>query len=222
MELKQLVGKIIELEWPMFHQVNGEDRVGCQENEPVFRAMRGAQFSAWSVRAAECWLADLEAARDAGRNLIREKYIWMMERTDPAGFARFQGELPQLSGEQQRLIAELWGHFLPQTERLRREFPAVALGGRPLLARDEGEGDTSIETYQIGEWKTYSAATLSALLEHTCALEEQGTDLVRLIQENSVTAMGYPSMEAAEKAIAYQLIQQMGGSECTSCGAGYR
>jgi len=93
------------------------------------------------------------------------------------------------------------------------------LGGRPLLARDEREGDTSIETYQIGEWKTYSQATMAALLEHTRILEEQGTDLVRLIQENSITAMGYPSMEAAEKDIAYGLIQQMGGGECTVCGS---
>lgn len=218
MEQRQLIERIISLEWPMFHMVNGEDRASCQENETVFRAMRGAQFGAWSVRAAECYLEDLKAARAAGRSLVREKYIWMMADTDPEGFAHFKGELTPLSEEQERLIAELWSRFLPQTERLRREFPAVTLGGRPLLARDAGEGETSIETYQLGEWKTYSEATLAALLEHTLALEAQGMDLVRRIQENSVTAMGYPSMEEAEKAMAYAMIQQMGGGECTSCG----
>lgn len=218
MELNALIEQIITLEWPMFHLVNGEDRADCQENPAVFRAMRDAQFRAWSSQAAECYLADLEAAQAAGRNLIREKYIWMMGRTDPTGFQHFQSELPKLSEDQERLIAALWSRFLPQTERLRQEFPAVALGGRPLLAQDEAEGDTSIETYQIGEWKTYSEATLAALLEHTKKLEEQGVDLVRLIQENSVAAMGYPTLEAAEKAIAYQLIQQMGGGECSNCG----
>lgn len=218
MEQKQLIERIIALEWPMFHMVNGENRASCQENEAVFRAMRGAQFRAWSGRALECYLADLEAAQAAGRSLVREKYIWMMADTDPEGFAHFKEELPALSGEQERLIAALWERFLAQTERLRQEFPAVALGGRPLLAQDAGPGDTSIETYQVGELKTYSEATLGALLEHTLALEAQGVDLARLIQENSVTAMGYPSMAEAEKAMAYAVIQQMGGGECTSCG----
>lgn len=219
MQFQPLIEEIIETEWPMFHQVNGEERAGCQNNQPMFRAMRGAQFSAWSQKAQECYLSDLKAARAAGRNLVREKYIWMMEHTDPEGFAQFKGELPPLSGEQERLIAQLWARFLPQTERLRQEYPAIALGGRPMLAREEGNGETSIETYQTGEWKTYSEGTLAALLEHTLALEEQGTDLVRLIQSNSVTCLGYPSMQEAEKAIAYGLIQQMGGGECTVCGS---
>lgn len=215
---QEVVDQIVELEWPMFRQVNGEERTDCQNNQSTFHAMRRAQFNAWSQPAAQRYLADLNAAKAAGRNLAREKYIRMMEHTDPAGFARFQGELPPLSAEQERLISRLWDCFLAQTERLRRQFPAVALGGRPLLAKDEGADDTSIETYQIGEWKTYSEATLSALLDHARALEKQGIDLVRLIQENSVAAMGYPSLPAAERAISYRLIQMMGGGECSACG----
>lgn len=217
MELNALIDEIVKLEWPMFHQVNGEDRTDCQNDYPTFHAMRSAQFSAWSVRAAECWLADLRAAEQAGRNLVREKYIWMMERTDPAGFERFKGELPALTEEQERLIAALWAKFLPQTQALRQEYPAIALGGRPLLSRDEQGDETSIETYQTGEWKTFSAATLAALLEHTQALEDQGVSLVRQIQERSVFAMGFSTMDDAERAISYQLLQQMGGGECTSC-----
>lgn len=220
MEKDELIEQLIALEWPMFHMVNGADRAGCQENEAMFQAMRGAQFRAWSVQAAQCYLEDLRAAREAGRSLVREKYIWMMADTDPEGFAHFKGELTALSGEQERLIAALWGRFLPQTQRLRREFPAVALGGRPLLASEAGPGETSIETYQLGEWKTYSQATLNALLEHTLALEARGVDLVRRIQENSVTAMGFPSLEAAERETAYAMLRQAGGGECASCGCG--
>ena len=128
MEQKELIERIMELEWPMFHQVNGEERTDCQENPAVFRAMRGAQFRAWSSEAVRCYLEDLESAQAAGRNLVREKYIRMMEHTDPEGFEHFEGELPPLSGEQERLIAALWKRFLAQTERLRQEFPAIALG----------------------------------------------------------------------------------------------
>jgi len=115
MGLNSLVEQIIETEWPMFHQVNGEERTGCQNNYAMFRAMRGAQFRTWSIRAVECYLEDLKAAQAIGRNLLREKYIWMMEHTDPAGFARFKDELPVLSEEQEQLIAQLWTYFLSQT-----------------------------------------------------------------------------------------------------------
>ena len=70
----------------------------------------------------------------------------------------------------------------------------------------------------MGELKTYSEETLRALLSHMEALEEEGVDLAFQIQRNSVTCMGYETMEDAERAIAFQLIQQFGGGECTSCG----
>ena len=170
MEEKELLDQIAEKEWKMFRVVNGEDHVACQEDEGTFKAMRKAQFSAWSKEAAESYLQDLEEAEAQGRNLIREKYIRMMESTQPEGYKAFCGELPQLSAEQEALTAELWQHFKAQTERMRETYPALALGGRPLLASEETNGWASIETYQTGELKTYSERTLRALLAHMEAL----------------------------------------------------
>ena len=218
MEEKELLEQIAEKEWKMFQVVNGSDHVSCQEDEGTFKAMRRAQFSAWSPEAAESYLRDLEAAEAQGRNLLREKYIRMMASTQPEGYAVFCGELPQLTPEQEALTAELWKHFLAQTERMREKYPALALGGRPLLASEETDGWASIETYQTGELKTYSEATLRALLAHMVALEEQGVDLAFQIQKNSITCMGYQSMEQAEQAIALQLLQQFGAGTCGSCG----
>ena len=218
MEQQKIIENILEKEWPMFHSVNGDTRVDCQEDRRVFEAMRRAQFAAWSPEAAESYLRDLEAAEQAGRNLVREKYIRMMQSTDPQGYEAFRGELPPLSEAQTRLIDEIWAILLEQTERMRETYPAVALGGRPLRAEEETEGWASIETYQTGELATYSEATLRALLRHAEALKREGKDLAYLIQENSVAAMGYRSMEDAERAIAFQFIQDMGGGECTSCG----
>lgn len=217
----EVIEEIIGAEWPMFHTVNGEDRADCQENPAVFRAMRGAQFRAWTEEACESYLADLRRAQAEGRNLAREKYIRMMRTTDPEGYAAFAAELPPVSEEKARLVSAVWAHMLEETEAMREKYPAVALGGRPLRAGEEGEaGDwASIETYQTGELLTYSEETLRALLAHIEALKKQGRSLAFEIQENSVMAMGYPSMEAAEKAIAYQVIQALGGGECTTCGA---
>lgn len=219
MENRSIIDAIIEKEWPMFHSVNGETRADCQDDRPMFEAMRRAQFSAWSEAAAESYLRDLERAETEGRNLVREKYIRMMKSTDPRGYEAFCGELPALSPEQERLIAAIWEHLLAQTERLREKYPAVALGGRPLHASEETEGWASIETYQCGELATCSEKTLEALLAHITALEEEGKDLARMIQEQSVVAMGYRSLEDAERQISFRFIQEMGGGECTKCGA---
>ena len=213
-----IIDGILEKEWPMFRTVNGETRADCQDDRAMFEAMRRAQFSAWSEKAAESYLLDLTAAGQTGRNLVREKYIRMMKSTDPTGYEAFCKELPALTPGQEQLIGEIWTHLLAQTERLREQFPAVALGGRPLRAAEEAEGWASIETYQCGELATYSEETLRELLAHILTLEEEGKDLARLIQERSVMAMGYRSLEDAERQISFRFIQEMGGGECTSCG----
>ena len=217
--IEEITGKIVGKEWPMFRTVNGEDHVSCQEDRSMFERMRRAQFLAWSEDAAECYLRDLEQAEAAGRNLAREKYIRMMKSTDPEMYETFAPELPALTAEQSSLIAEIWEHMLEQTERMREKYPAVALGGRPLRAEEEAGNWTSIETYQTGELATYSEETLRALLAHIKALEAEGIDLAFEIQKNSITAMGYGSMDEAEKAISFRYIQSMGGGECERCGA---
>ena len=192
-----IIPQILDIEWDMFHNVNGDSRVGCQNDRETFVAMRTAQFSAWSVRAVEYYLKDLEAAVSAGRNLVREKYIRMMKSTAPFDYIRLEGSLPPVSPEKEALIGILWSHFSRQTEDMRKKHPYLAQFGRPLYAREETLGWASIETYQISEWMTYSEETLEALLEHLLELKAKGIDLAYLIQENSVTCLGYASMEEA-------------------------
>lgn len=222
MDKKALIDAILEKEWPMFHNVNGEERASCQNDYPVFEIMRRAQYDAWSTAALEAYLADVTAAAAAGRNLAREKYIRMMESTDPRGYAAFCGELPAVSEEQRALAAKIWEKMLAQTERLRENYPILALGGRPLHASEERDGWASIETYQTSELLTYSALTLRALLAEIERLETEGRDFVYMVQENTVTGQGFPDMAAAEKAMAEQLLKEMnieiGGGGCCCCG----
>lgn len=194
----KIIDHILEIEWDMFHNVNGETRVGCQNDRETFIAMRTAQFSAWSSPAVESYLKDLEAAAAVGRNLVREKYIRMMKSTAPLDYIHLEGCLPPISPEKERLIDALWLHFSRQTEDMRKKHPYLARFGRPLYAREETLGWASIETYQISEWMTYSEETLEALLEHLLELKSNGIDLAYLIQENSVTCLGYTSMEDAK------------------------
>lgn len=217
MDKQQILEHIVEKEWQMFHSANSENRVSCQEDRTTFEAMRRAQFSAWSDDAAGCYLDDLTLAERDGRNLVREKYIHMMKTTDPAGYEHFKVQLPAVSPEKERITALLMARFLEQTKRMREKYPIIALAGRPLYAEEEKPGEASIETYQLGELMTYSEGTLQALLRHMEALEKGGVDLAFEIQKNPVLCMGYSSLEDAEKAMAYQLIQQMGGNKCPAC-----
>ena len=222
MDKNALIELILEKEWPMFHNVNGEERASCQNDYPVFEIMRKAQYEAWSVEALAAYLNDITAAAEANRNLAREKYIRMMESTDPRGFEAFRGELPDVSEEKRALAEAIWAKMLPQTERMRESYPVLALGGRPLHASEERDGWPSIETYQKCELLTYSEDTLKALLANIEALEAEGRDFVYMVQENTVTGQGFKTMAEAEKAMAAQILKEMnieiGGGGCCCCG----
>ena len=209
MEKKELISAIVAKEWPMFHNVNGDDRVDCQEDQKTFEAMRNAQFSVWDEASLESYSKDLDAAIAADRSLVKEKYIWMMENTDKRGFEAFKDLLPVVSEEKKALVADIWAIMLAQTEELRKTYPLLALGGRPLHASDESNW-ASIETYQTSELKTYSEDTLKALLSHIKDMQAKGEDFVYKIQENSVTCLGYKDMREAEFAMMGQVMEEMG------------
>ena len=219
MDKKELIKSIVAKEWPMFHNVNGEDRVDCQEDPTTFENMRTAQFSVWDEASLESYSADLDKAIASGRSLVKEKYIWMMEHTDKEAFQAFKGELPEVSVEKDALVAEIWEIMLAQTEELRKQYPLLALGGRPLHASEEKEW-ASIETYQTSELRTFSEATLEKLLAHIKAMKEAGEDFVYKIQENSVTCLGYKDMKEAEIAMMGQVMGDLGITvepDCPTC-----
>ena len=205
MEKEQLLEAIVELEWPMFHEVNGDTRADCQENYPVFEKMRRSQFSVWNEEALSAYHEDLLAARKADHNLLRDKYIHMMASTDPVHYVLFREELPPVSEEKQRLVEEIWQIMLPQTVELRRRYPNVGKLGRPLRSSDEVDGYASVETYEKGELMTYSEKTLRALLAWLRAQAEAGVSAAARIQENGILSMGYASMEEAEEDAKRQL-----------------
>ena len=215
----ELIKQIVDKEWPMFHNVNGEERVDCQEDPATFNNMRTAQFKVWDEASLESYSKDLDDAAAAGRSLVKEKYIWMMEHTDPKGFEAFKDLLPTPSEKTDKLVAEIWAIMLAQTEELRKSYPLLALGGRPLHASEEKEW-ASIETYQTSELRTYSEATLEKLLAHIKAMQAAGEDFVYKIQENSVTCLGYKDMREAEIAMMGQIMGEMGitvEADCPTC-----
>ena len=199
MEKEKLVESIIGLEWPMFRDVNGDDRADCQENEPMFVKMRSAQFSVWNEQTLLSYRDDLIAAKKEGRNLLRDKYINMMASTDPELYARMKRELPEPGEKKLELTESIWRILLRQTVLLRSRYPEVGRLGRPLLAADERDGWASVETYEKGELLTYSEKTLTLLLRCIRGMEAEGISFAERIQENGVKSGGYASLEEAER-----------------------
>ena len=61
--------------------------------------MRSSQLKTWSVAILESYERDLMTAMAQGRNLLAEKYAYMMEQTSPLAFARLRDQLPIVSEE---------------------------------------------------------------------------------------------------------------------------
>jgi len=220
--MDELIKELIEKEWNLFQSVNGDDRVSCQNDWDTFVIMRGAQYRAWSTEALKSYSEDLDRAIAEGRSIVREKYIRMMRSTDAEGYENFKGELPAVSDEKAKLVEEIWAHFAAQTEKMREDYPFIALGGRQLYTRDETYGWASVETYQTSELLTYSEKTLRALLDHIVALEKEGKDFAWMVQENTIFGLGFSDMRSAEKAMVKKTMEEFGvtleETKCKACG----
>lgn len=193
------VDRIISCEWNMFQAVNaGGPRVDCQDDYTTFNGMRRAQFTAWSQEAAASYLEDLYSAEESGRNLLREKYIYMMRTTEPPKYKQLLVQIMPPSKAVKELAFRLSEKLLSQTQELFDNLPYVTSSGRPLYSTQDFDGMISIETYQFGEFLTYSEKTLNKLLQHVLTMEGEGFSFARAVLENSVAFFGYKSLEEAE------------------------
>ena len=200
--MEKIIEEIIALEWEMFQLVNeGGPRADCQDEYDTFYDMRFGQFSEWSESARIAYLEDVHSAKSAGRNLIEEKYIWMMIEGAPESFVQLSPRVILPTEKAKELADAICDKLMEQTAWLHESYPSVAGSGRPLYASDGNAGLVSVETYQYSELLTYSEVTLSALHEHIMQLAAQNIMLAELILTNSVRHYGYRTLAAAEAAI---------------------
>lgn len=203
MPSKEILDRLISMEWKMFSSVNeGGPKADCQQDPVTFDGMRRAQFSAWSDEAVMSYLNDVENAAAIGRNLAMEKYIHMMKNNQPEQYAVLIKRVAFPSDKAVELAEKIAAEMIAQTIPLHRDFPYVSGAGRPLYSTEDYKGFISVETYQKGELYTYSLNTLKALWNHLNELKQNGISLARVILENSVKHYGYQSLEQAEQFMA--------------------
>ena len=141
-------------------------------------------------------------AHEQGRNLVMEKYAWMMASTAPEQFKKLHHFLidPTLAGEQ--WSDAIVKQQLAWMEEYQAKYPVLASGNRLLYSSEDTPYDTSFQTYLLGELRTYSDSTLHTYWQFINELKKEGKSLALLTMEAEVKAYGYEGLDAAEKALS--------------------
>lgn len=200
-EKEQLVFDIAQAEWELFQLVeNTGGRASCQDDPDTFFKMRMSQWMIFSTETLKSYMADLQNAADEGRNLIFEKYGYMMETTYPKEYAQIKKHLPEVSEEAGRMIDEIARIHVQWDQKVYEKYQHVRENGRAFrTGEDNVFNGSSSESYLRGEYKTYSLQTLKLIYEQVLKAEKTGENLLEKIVENEVRFYGYQSLQEAEE-----------------------
>lgn len=198
-----IIEDIVTEEWRQFQQVQNEGgRASCQEDRAEFFRQRASQFQAWDQELRDSYYRDLMEAAADERNLLTEKYAYMMAETAPQRFAALEHLLPPVSGEKQALVEQIVAAHMQWAEEFAACFPLSSAAGRPLRAAQAAPGQTAIETYIRGELSTYSLRTLLLYAEYVVRCQQEGVNLARRIRDNTAISLGLTGSEEAEELLS--------------------
>jgi hypothetical protein len=197
--MQDLTDRIIAIEWEMFDKVeDASGRAACQDDRETFDIMRRSQFEAWSEELRLCYLADLDAAAAQGRNLLTEKYAYIMEYTAPLEFQEIKDMLPPVSDEKKALVRRIADLCLAAYDEAAEAYPLLSAQGRPLRREQQSGGYPSAEAYMLGELSSFSIRTLRMYLDYLSLLSASKRNISRMILENTVRRYGFASLDDAE------------------------
>ena len=196
----RLIEEIVELEWEMFQCTqNIGGRASCQDDRRTFFLMRKSQWSVMSEELLESIYKDLQMALAEGRNMVSEKYGFMMENYDPEGFAAILERLPVKTEQERRLAEEIVACYIEWNEELRTIAPYMMGNGRALRSSSDSIGNVSVETYLRGELLTFSENTLQKYLDYVNSCRTKKGNLSLQTYEAMARAYGYRNLEEAER-----------------------
>ena len=198
--MKEIIEEIVREEWRQFQLINSQGgRASCQDDWAQFYIMRSSQFLVWPEPLLASYAQDLQQASLAGRNLIFNKYAYMMARTDPAGYEQVKHVLPEISQERKDYLEQAVQIHVRWAEDFARMFPKFAARGRVIRQEDERCGLTSIETYQRGELYSYGPQTQLLYCEFVFRCEKEGKNLTYLVRDQMAKMYHYESVEDMER-----------------------
>ena len=196
MDRGQYEKMVVSLEWEMFQQVKGiNGRASCQDNLPTFVIMRTSQFESWDLAVVKSYLRDLVEAKQNERNLVMEKYAYMMEETDPKYFARIKHLLPPVTDRARLIVDQILEYYEGWVIEFATRYPNIRKNGRTMDGAVIG-GRASLMNYLKCELYTYSENTLALYLDSI--LNNKDLNRYWLSMEKMAQAYGYKSLDEAE------------------------
>lgn len=200
-ETEQLIFDIAQMEWELFQNVqNTGGRASCQNDPDTFFKMRMSQWMVYSKETLESYMEDLRSSIEQGRNLIFEKYGFMMETTYPEEFEEIKEHLPKVSPETEKMIDEMADIHVKWDKEVYEKYPHIRENGRVFRSSEDSvQNGSSSESYLKGEYKTYSRETVELIYKQVKQAVDTGENLLEKIIENEVRFYGYQSLEDAEK-----------------------
>ncbi len=182
----EIISDIMKVEWPMFIALKRQGGgVSIQEDPGTYEIIRTSNFVIWSEAALESYLGDLKRARDAGKNLIAEKYAHIE--------AILQDNTLPLDDDIKDLVDIIIEQEFQWVEAFVEKYPDVKLA-RPIYSSQDTATVVSSETYSRGELATYSKNTLECYYRDN--LDMQSKDLNRI-----EIAIGIMSKRFAERTV---------------------
>ena len=162
----------------------GGAHLECQNNKPMFFLMRSSQWAVYPEDIQNSYLNDLHVAVTEGRNLMVEKYGYMMAETDPEAFAKIRHELPEITQEKQNLVEKIMACHKAWYEAAKSLLPETIGAGRTTSPSNPHLA--SVQNYLRGELYTYSVATLQKINAYNEECQRKGINLVVEIHKHYV------------------------------------
>ena len=198
-EMNPIVEQIVEMEWEMFQNVrNTGGRAACQDDFETFDVMRKSQFLTWDLPLLESYWQDLQEGKAQGRNLVMEKYAYMMESTAPKEYEAIATGLPKISEEKQAMVEQIVAIQVGWREEFAEKYPHLSGQARIIHTSEDTLYDISFETYLRGELKTYSMQTLVLYGRRIVAFVQEQKNMTEEIMRYTTAFYGYKTLEDAE------------------------
>ena len=198
-EMNPIIEQIVEMEWEMFQNVrNTGGRAACQDDFETFDVMRESQFLTWDLPLLESYWQDLQEGKAQGRNLVMEKYAYMMESTAPKEYEAIATGLPKISEEKQAMVEQIVAIQVGWREEFAEKYPHLSGQARIIHTSEDTLYDISFETYLRGELKTYSMQTLVLYGRRIVAFVQEQKNMTEEIMRYTTAFYGYKTLEDAE------------------------
>lgn len=181
--MMNIINRIVEYEWEMFQRLTTTQRnLACRNNKYMFLLMRSSQWKVYPLSVQASYLNDIHQALLENRNLLFERYAYMMTLTGYLIEDKVTKIIPIIEKEKEDLVDKIIKHHKFWYESVANKLPIATSAGRPIVYG--GVGEIDVFTYLKGELFTYSVNTLINILEAEKMMMSQNKNLVIEIYKN--------------------------------------